>query len=42
MLNGFGIYVHYGENEGLLWSKDLDECHKHTHLVLLDGVMIDL
>jgi hypothetical protein len=42
MLDGFGIYGPYGEDGELLWSKDLDECHGHTHPVLWDGVLINL
>ncbi len=42
MLDGFGIYGPYGEQGELLTSKDLDECHGHTHPVLWDGEMIDL
>lgn len=42
MLDGFGIYGPYGENGELLSSKDLDECHGHTHPVLWDGQMINL
>ena len=42
MLDGFGIYGPYGEDGELLSSKDLDECHGHTHPVLWDGQMINL
>ena len=42
MLDGFGIYGPYGEQGELLTSKDLDECHGHTHPVLWDGQMIEL
>lgn len=42
MLDGFGIYGPYGEDGKLLSSKDLDECHGHTHPILWDGVMINL
>lgn len=42
MLDGFGIYGPYGENGELLSSKDLDECHGHTHPVLWDGELINL
>lgn len=42
MLDGFGIYGPYGEQGELLTSKDLDECHGHTHPVMWDGEMIDL
>ena len=42
MLDGFGIYVPYGEEGKLLSSKDLDEWHGHTYLVLWDGEMINL
>ncbi|MDX5321172.1 MAG: YHYH protein [Bacteroidota bacterium] len=42
MLDGFGIYGPYCEHGELLSSKDLDECHGHTHPVLWDGQMINL
>lgn len=42
MIDGFGIFGPYGENGELLSSKDLDECHGHTHAVLWDGKMINL
>ncbi|MFK7808813.1 MAG: YHYH protein [Saprospiraceae bacterium] len=42
MLDGFGIYGPRGEDGEILWSKDLDECHGHTHPVLWDGEMVDL
>ncbi len=42
MLDGFGIYGPHGEDGEILWSKDLDECHGHTHPVLWDGEMIEL
>ncbi|NDP28808.1 MAG: YHYH protein [Flavobacterium sp.] len=42
MLDGFGIYGPYGEEGKLLSSKDLDECHGHTHPVLWDGVMTNI
>lgn len=42
MLDGFGIYGPHGEDGEILWSKDLDECHGHTHSVLWDGQMINL
>jgi hypothetical protein len=42
MLDGFGIYGPRGEDGKVLWSKDLDECHGHTHSVLWDGAMINL
>ena len=42
MLDGFGIYGPYGEDGKLLSSKDLDECHGHTHPILWDGNMINL
>jgi len=42
LLDGFGIYGPYGENGELLSSKDLDECHGHTHEILWDGVLIEL
>lgn len=42
MLDGFGIYGPYGEHGELLTSKDLDECHGHTHSVLWDGEMVEI
>ena len=42
MLDGFGIYGPYGEQGELLTSKDLDECHGHSHLVLWDGEMREM
>jgi len=42
MLDGFGIYGPYGEQGELLSSKDLDECHGHSHPVLWDGEIIEI
>jgi hypothetical protein len=42
MFDGFGIYGPYGEDGKLLWSKDLDECHGHTHPVMWDGNMVNM
>ena len=42
MIDGFGIYGPYDDDGKLLWSKDLDECHGHTHPVLWDGKMVNL
>lgn len=42
VIDGFGIYGPRGEDGNVLWSKDLDECHGHTHPVLWDGEMINL
>ena len=42
MNDGFGIYGPRGENGSILSSKDLDECHGHTHPVLWDGKMVNL
>lgn len=42
MKDGFGIYGPRGEDGNVLASKDLDECHGHTHEVLWDGDMINL
>ena len=39
---GRGVVVPYGEEGKLLSSKDLDECHGHTHPVLWDGVMTNI
>ena len=36
-IDGFGLYGKYGENGKLLFTKDLDECHGHTHIILWDG-----
>jgi hypothetical protein len=40
MLDGFAIYGPRGENGVELKNADLDECHGHTHEVLLDGKMV--
>ena len=42
MMDGFGIYGPRGEDGKVLWSKDLDECHGHTHPVMWDGQMTSL
>lgn len=42
MRDGFGIYGPRGEDGKVLSSKDLDECHGHTHSVLWDGKMVNL
>jgi hypothetical protein len=42
MIDGFGIYGPQGEDGKVLWSKDLDECHGHSHPVLWDGKMVNL
>ena len=36
-MDGFGIYGPRGEDGKVLASKDLDECHGHTHTVDWDG-----
>lgn len=42
MRDGFGIFGPRGEDGKILTSKDLDECHGHTHAILWDGNMINL
>lgn len=42
MLDGFGIYGPRGENGNILTSKDLDQCHGHTHPVLWDGQVLNI
>lgn len=42
MWDGFGIYGPYGDDGKIIWSKDLDECHGHTHPVLWDGKMVNM
>jgi len=42
MNDGFGIYGPRGEDGKIHVSKDLDECHGHTHPVLWDGKMVNL
>lgn len=42
VIDGFGIYGPRGEAGEIIWSRDLDECHGHTHPVLWDGEMVDL
>ncbi|MFT4733638.1 MAG: hypothetical protein ACI9QN_000518 [Arcticibacterium sp.] len=42
VLDGFGIYGPHGDDGVVLSSKDLDECHGHTHPVLWDNEMVDL
>ena len=37
LLDGFGLYGPYGENGQALSSKDLDECHGHTHMITWEG-----
>ena len=41
-LDGFGIYGPRGEHGRLLTSKDLDECHGHTHLIMWNGKLVRL
>lgn len=40
LLDGFGIYGPYGENGQALASKDLDECHGHTHTIAWEGKQV--
>lgn len=42
ILDGFGIYGPRGEDGEVLSSKDLDECHGHTHPVAWDGQMVEM
>ena len=42
LLDGFGIYGRHGEGGKLLESKDLDECHGHTHKILWDGKPVEM
>lgn len=42
MKDGFGIYGPRGEDGKILASKDLDECHGHTHPVMWDGRMVNI
>lgn len=40
LLDGFGIYGPYGEKGQALRSKDLDECHGHTHTINWEGKQV--
>ncbi|MDR7305509.1 YHYH protein [Rhodoferax saidenbachensis] len=40
LLDGFGIYGSYGEKGQALASKDLDECHGHTHTIPWEGKQV--
>jgi len=40
-LDGFGIFGMY-ENENLIASADLDQCHGHTHTILWNGESMSL
>lgn len=40
LLDGFGIYGPYGENGQALGSRDLDECHGHTHTITWEGKQV--
>jgi len=42
MVDGFGIYGRYGEGGKELASKDLDECHGHTHKIEWDGKQVNM
>lgn len=41
-LDGFGIYGRYGEGGQSLSSKDLDECHGHTHAIEWNGRVVEM
>jgi hypothetical protein len=38
--DGFGIYGNQGENGAALTNANLDECHGHTHSVMVNGVSV--
>lgn len=40
LIDGFGIYGQFGESGQALASKDLDECHGHTHTIGWDGKQV--
>ena len=40
LLDGFGIYGPHGEKGLALASKDLDECHGHTHTIAWEGQQV--
>ena len=40
MLDGFPIYGPKGERGAILANKDLDECHGHTHELVIDGLRV--
>jgi hypothetical protein len=42
LIDGFGIYGQYGETGQLLGSKDLDECHGHTHTIAWEGKSVSM
>ncbi|APW43088.1 YHYH protein [Rhodoferax saidenbachensis] len=42
LLDGFGIYGPYGEKGQALASKDLDECHGHTHTISWEGKQVTM
>ena len=39
--DGFGIYGNLGQGGSALTNADLDECHGHTHEVLVDGTLMN-
>ena len=38
--DGFGIYGNQGENGVPMINADLDECHGHTHAIMVNGVSV--
>lgn len=42
LLDGFGLYGPYGEAGQALASKDLDECHGHTHAIVWEGKPVSM
>ena len=38
--DGFGIYGNLGENGKALSNADLDECHGHSHAIVINGVSV--
>ncbi|MCH8620374.1 YHYH protein [Undibacterium sp. TS12] len=39
--DGFGIYGNLGENGKALTNADLDECHGHSHAIVVNGVSVN-
>ncbi|MDE2428733.1 MAG: YHYH protein [Burkholderiales bacterium] len=39
--DGFGLYGNLGENGKALTNADLDECHGHTHMIVVNGVAVN-
>jgi YHYH protein len=42
IVDGFGIFGMAGESGQILDSKDLDECHGHTHKIMWDGKLVEM